>query len=65
MHPLKHPRNILVIGGACAVVAAIYALPGIVDIGYRPEWAGVTMLFALGIAMSLMFYVLIAGSSKD
>ena len=47
-------------------IAAIYALPGIVpSLGYPPEWAGVTMLFALGIAMSLMFYVLIAGSSKD
>ena len=64
MHPLRHPRNILWIGVTCVAVAAIYAL-GAVPLGYHIEWAGVTMLAALGIAMSLMFYVLIAGSSKE
>jgi hypothetical protein len=64
MHPVRHPRNVLVIGGTFVVVAAIYAL-GAVPLGYHIEWAGVTMLSALGIAMALMFYVLIAGSSKD
>lgn len=64
MHPIRHPRNVVVIGIAFVVVAAIYAL-GAVPLGYEIEWAGVTMLGALGIAMSLMAYVLIAGSPKD
>jgi len=45
-------------------VAAVYAL-GAVPLGYDIEWAGVTMLAALGVAMAIMFYVLIAGSAKD
>jgi hypothetical protein len=64
MHPVQHPRNTIIIGGAFVVVAAVYAL-GAVPLGYDIEWAGVTMLAALGVAMALMFYVLIAGSSKD
>ena len=64
MHPLQHPRNTIIIGGAFVLVAAIYAL-GAVPLGYHIEWAGVTMLAALGVAMAIMFYVLIAGSSKD
>jgi len=43
---------------------AVYAL-GAVPLGYHIEWAGVTMLAALGVAMAIMFYVLIAGSAKD
>ena len=31
-------------------------------LGYNIEWAGVTMLLALGVAMALMTYVLTAGS---
>ncbi|MBA3876463.1 MAG: hypothetical protein C0498_05930 [Anaerolinea sp.] len=64
MHPIRHPRNVVVIGGAFVIVAALYAL-GAVPLGYNIEWAGVTMLAALGIAMSLMAYILIAGSSRD
>ena len=64
MHPMRHPRNVAVIGIAFIVLGALYAL-GAVPLGYRIEWAGVTMLGALGIAMSLMAYVLIAGSSED
>ncbi|MCI0584359.1 MAG: hypothetical protein L0227_15975 [Chloroflexi bacterium] len=64
MHPIQHPRNTIIIGGAFVAVAAIYAL-GAVPLGYDIEWAGVTMLAALGVAMAIMFYVLIAGSSKD
>jgi len=64
MHPVQHPRNVVVIGIAFIVVGAAYALLA-VPLGYEIEWAGVTMLGALGIAMALMFYVLIAGSSKD
>jgi len=64
MHPVRHPRNVIVIGATFVVIAAVYAL-GAVPLGYQIEWAGVTMLAALGVAMALMFYVLIAGSSKD
>jgi hypothetical protein len=64
MHPLKHPRNAILVGLGFVVVAAAYwAIP------YFGEWhldyAGVTMLAALGIATALMFYVLIAGSPSD
>jgi hypothetical protein len=64
MHPVQHPRNTIIIGGAFVLVAAVYAL-GAVPLGYEIEWAGVTMLAALGVAMAIMFYVLIAGSSRD
>jgi hypothetical protein len=64
MHPISHPRNVVVLGLGFILVAAIYAL-GAVPLGYEIEWAGVTMLGALGVAMSLMAYVLIAGSSKE
>ncbi|HSO30040.1 MAG TPA: hypothetical protein VLS28_09050 [Candidatus Sulfomarinibacteraceae bacterium] len=61
---MRHPRNVVVIGFGFIAAAAFYAL-GAVPLGYDIEWAGVTMLGALGVAMSLMAYVLIAGSSKD
>ncbi|MEO8469103.1 MAG: hypothetical protein ABI573_05500 [Chloroflexota bacterium] len=64
MHPIRHPRNVAIIGVAFIAIGALYAL-GAVPLGYHIEWAGVTMLGALGIAMSLMAYVLIAGSSGD
>lgn len=64
MHPVRHPRNVVIIGGAFVAIAALYAV-GAVPLGYHIEWAGVTMLAALGVAMAIMFYVLIAGSSKD
>jgi len=64
MHPIRHPRNTIIIGGAFVFVAAVYAL-GAVPLGYDIEWAGVTMLAALGVAMAIMFYVLLAGSAKD
>lgn len=64
MHPIHHPRNVVIIGIGFVAVGALYAL-GAVPLGYDIEWAGVTMLGALGIAMSLMAYVLIAGSSGD
>lgn len=64
MHPIRHPRNVAIIGIAFIAIGALYAL-GAVPLGYHIEWAGVTMLGALGIAMSMLAYVLIAGSSGD
>lgn len=64
MHPLRHPRNALLAGALFVGVAAgfwFFANP----LGYAIDFAGVTMLFALGIAMALMAYVLIAGSLRE
>ena len=64
MHPLKHPRNAIVVGAVFIVIAFIYwAVPYFG--GWHLDYAGVTMLAVLGIAMALMAYVLIAGSPND
>ena len=64
MHPLRHPRNALAVGFLFLAIAVLYLVfptvgNGMVDV------AGVTMLGALGIAMGLMAYILIAGSPRD
>ena len=64
MHALRHPRNVAIVALVFISVGALYAL-GAVPLGYHIEWAGVTMLGALGVALALMFYVLIAGSTED
>lgn len=64
MHPTRHPRNVAIIGVVFVAIGFVYAV-GAVPLGYHIEWAGVTMLGALGVAMSLMAYVLIAGSSEE
>ncbi len=64
MHPLKHPRNALIVGIVFVVIAAIYwAVPYFG--GWHLDYAGVTMLALLGVAMALMAYVLIAGSPNE
>ena len=64
MHPLKHPRNAIFLGLIFVVIGAVYwFLPYV--LGIHVDYAGVTMLLILGIAMALMFYVLIAGSPTD
>ena len=64
MHPLKHPRNAIFLGLIFVVIGFVYwFLPYILAI--HIDYAGVTMLGILGIAMALMFYVLIAGSPSD
>jgi hypothetical protein len=64
MHPLRHPRNAIFVGILFVVVGLIYWV-----VPYLGHWhidyAGVTMLAALGIAMGLMAYVLIAGSPNE
>jgi hypothetical protein len=54
-------RNVLIIGISPIVIAAIYWYFAPV-LGYHVEWAGVTMLFALGWAIGIMSYVLTSGS---
>lgn len=64
MHPLKHPRNAAMVGLLFVAIAAIYLIAPIIGNGHVDP-AGTTMLFALGIAMALMAYVLVAGSPRD
>lgn len=64
MHPLRHPRNAALVGIIFIVIGFLYwALPYFGNL--HVDYAGVTMLAVLGIAMALMFYVLVAGSSSD
>jgi hypothetical protein len=55
--------NAIVIAVACVLTGVIYgalALP----FGYEIEWAGVTMLIALGAALGIMFFVLHTGQGE-
>jgi hypothetical protein len=61
---LRHPRNAIVVGLMFAGIGAIYWLIQEVA-GFHVDYAGVTMLFLLGVAVSIMAYVLIAGSPND
>jgi hypothetical protein len=64
MHPLRHPRNAALVGIIFVVIGVIYwAVPTIAH--GHVDYAGVTMLIVLGIAMSLMAWVLVAGSPND
>jgi hypothetical protein len=64
MHPLRHPRNAILVGLLFVATGFVYWLvPYLGD--WHIDYAGVTMLAALGIAMGLMAYVLIAGSPND
>ncbi|MDH4143441.1 MAG: hypothetical protein OEV61_12605 [Chloroflexota bacterium] len=64
MHPLRHPRNSALIGLLfIAIGLAFWVIPTVG--GWHVDYAGVTMLLALGVAMAIMAYVLIAGSPND
>jgi hypothetical protein len=64
VHPLKHPRNAAFVGLLFVAIGVIYwAAPYLVG-GYI-DYAGLTMLIALGAAMAMMAYVLIAGSPRS
>ena len=64
MHPLQHPRNAALVGIIFVVIAVVFW--GLAEVGgFHVDYAGVTMLGVLGIAMALMFYVLVAGSPND
>ena len=57
---LGRHRNAIIIGISCVVLAALYG--GLAPVfHYTIEWAGVTMLVALGAAMGIMVAVLEAG----
>jgi hypothetical protein len=64
MHPLRHPRNAALVGLIFIALGVIFwAVPHFG--GWHVDYAGVTMLIVLGIAMGLMAYVLVAGSPND
>ena len=63
-HPLRHPRNAIIVGLVFVVVGFIYwAVPYFGN--WHVDYAGTTMLAVLGISVALMAYVLIAGSPND
>jgi hypothetical protein len=63
MHPLRHPRNAALVGIVFIAIGLLYW--GIPTLGnWHVDYAGVTMLLALGVAMAMMAYVLVAGSRE-
>jgi hypothetical protein len=56
-------RNSILIGIACVVLAIAYAALAR-PLGYNIEWAGVTMLIALGAALGIMVAVLDTGHGE-
>ena len=64
MHPMRHPRNAVFVGLIFVFIGVVYWLVPPIG-GWHVDYAGTTMLILLGVAMALMAYVLIAGSSND
>ena len=64
MHPLRHPRNAALLGIIFIVIGVIYWAVQYFT-GWHVDYAGVMMLIVLGVAMALLAYVLVAGSSND
>ena len=56
-HPVAHPRNAVIIGVVFGLIALVYLV-------LSHDAGGTTMLGALGIAMSLVAYVLAASSPR-
>ena len=67
MHPLRHPRNAALVGIVFVVIGVIYyivpAAEGL-ELTYDIA-AGTTLLVFLGVAMAIMAYVLVAGSTDE
>ena len=58
-----NPRLSVVIGATFVIVGGVYYAAPIVGAGHV-DFAGVTMLLFLAVAMGIMFYVLAAGSPR-
>ncbi len=68
MHPLRHPRNAALVGILFVVIAMVYWVIPVVDglsITIYELATGTTLLLFLGVAMAIMAYVLVAGSSDE
>jgi hypothetical protein len=64
MHPLRHPRNAALVGNLFVAIGIVFwAIPTFG--GWHVDYAGVTMLILLGVAMAMMAYALVAGSPND
>ena len=57
---LRRYRNAIIIAVACVVLGVVYGVLA-EPFHYRIEWAGVTMLIALGAALGIMVAVLDTG----
>ncbi len=64
MHPLRHPRNAALLGLVFVVIAVLFWVIPAVG-GWHVDYAGITMLFGLGVAVAIMAYVLAVGSPND
>ena len=64
MHPLRHPRNAAILGIIFVITSVFFWAWSSLAKGHV-DYAGITMLAILGIAMALMAYVLVAGSPED
>jgi hypothetical protein len=64
VHPLRHPRNAIFVGLTFSAVGVAYWAVQYIA-GWHVDFAGVTMLILLGVATSILAYVLIAGSPND
>ena len=58
------PKRAALVGLVFPLIAVLYFVAPTV-LGGTVDWAGITMLIALGAAMSLMAYVLFAGVAKS
>ena len=64
MHPLRHPRNALLLGLMFVFIGVAYW--GVQAVaGWQVDYAGTTLLLLLGVAVSILAYVLVAGSPSD
>lgn len=64
MHLLRHPRNAALVGLLFVAIGIIFwAIPAFG--GWHVDYAGVTMLILLGVAMAMMAYALVAGTPND
>ena len=67
MHPLRHPRNAAMVGIIFIIIGAIYwFVPAAAGVTVSADIAaGTTLLVFLGVAMAIMAYVLVAGSTDE
>ena len=67
MHPLRHPRNAALVGIIFVIIGVVYyAVPAAEGLNLSYDIAaGTTLLVFLGVAMAIMAYVLVAGSTDE
>ena len=64
MNLIRQSRVAALVGVVFAIIGVVYwAVPTFG--GWHVDYAGVTMLILLGVAMAIMFYVLAAGSPSE